>query len=149
MAMEHVGMCTRITCKPEITATVTEQVWRDRVKARGWFLKRKASNLNSEGQGLLLMQFLADGNTKIFGRLEGCSGSGSNFVIAVETRGTDAFGQGGGTGALVAADYGKALEGDADGKLEISATAGAFGSVTVVGGDKAKLRVAWDTMLNI
>ena len=145
MAMEHTGMCTRVTCKPEVTTSVTEQMWRDRVKERGWFVKRKASDRSSADQGLLLMQFLADDNANAYGRLEGCSGSGNNFVIAVETRAADAFAQGGGTGALAATDYGKGVQGDSDAKLKI-VDSGGFGKI--LGGDKAKLRLAWDTAEN-
>lgn len=144
MAMEHTGMCTRVTCKPD-TTTVTEETWRKRVKERGWFVKTKDDEI-AAGQALLTVQFLADDDAKAYGRLEGCSGSGKDFVVGVETRAIDAFAQGTATGALVAGDIGKGLKGAADGKLKI-ASSGGFGKV--IAGDKKKLRIAWDTMENV
>ena len=143
LADEQLTDC--VTASPHVTTTLTEAVWRTRVKEGGWFVKKRLTGTPSAGRGHTQATFLVNNDAGIWGRLEGCSGTGSSFVISVRVRGVDGYAQGGGTGALSVADLGDGVQGNADGKLKI-VTASGFG--LVFGGDQANLRLSWDGINN-
>ena len=137
------GACSRITVKPKTDSTNTEAVWKARAKEGGWFVKRDTTSLNSAGHGYIEVTFLADNDATILGRLEEVKGSGDDLVAAVELVGVDGNALGNGTGALAVADFGDGVQGASDGKLKIVATGG-YGAV--YGGDKANLRLSWNSL---
>ena len=135
-----IGGCTRITCKANVTNTNTEALWKARAKEGGWFVK-KSGTVPPAGFEYITVTFLADGDADILGRLDDARGTGDNFVVGIELVGIDGNAQGSATGALVAAD--KQVQGATGGKLKTVASGG-FGAV--YGGDKADLRLAWNSL---
>lgn len=138
MSGEITGMKMNPTCKPHITSTLTEEVWKQRIKEGGWFVKQHPASSDADYMGVT---FLADNDTETVGRLIGFTGSGDSFKVSVETQGVRGYAQGSGSGALATGDYGQYCKATG-GKLEIDSGATA-GNIKVVGGNKKDLMVAW------
>ena len=144
--VELTGDAFFVTCKPEVTNTNTEAVWRSKA-GTGRFVNIDPTQANSANHGLLTVQLVVDGEDSVYSRLESVQGSGDAFVCTVCILGADMYAAGSVTGgaAITDAQIGQTLLGGGDGKLKI----GANGVGRVIGGTVTDLRIAFNGILSI
>ena len=131
---------SNITCIPKIDSTVTEAVWRQRIKDGGFFVKHDPATTTADYLGVT--GGVANDATFV-GRVIGSTGSGDKFRVTVETEGVRGHAQSAvTTGAFSSSEWGKRMKSDANGKLGVDTSLTA-GNVFVVGGTKARPMVAW------
>ena len=152
MAMEQTGTGSfEITAKLNITTSQTAAVWRERGKDGGYFVKLNTTlaNIAAAADSVITVDLLADGDhDNVVGLLRSADGTDDALLGRILMLASDVRVTGGGTGALAAADMTDGIQGDADGKAEIAAAAAdSFG--TIIGGDKANLRMAFISRLLI
>ena len=129
------------SCKPKyVSGSITEDTWRERAKEGTWFVVLDGTETVSNNT--ITVAFGATNDAEFVGRLVGTTGSGTDFIVSVETEGKNGNAISGGTGALAATDIGKFCKLDGNGKLVVD-TALTAGNVVVTGGTKADLLVAW------
>ena len=130
---------SNLTCIPKTDSTVTEAVWRQRIKDGGWFVQFDEGTTTADEIGVT---GLAADAVIALGRVIGATGSGDKFRITVETEGVRGYAQGGATGAFASTDYGDRMKADSDGKLVVD-NAATSGNMFLVGGTKDEPAVAW------
>ena len=140
--LEQVGDVFRIGVKPKTGAgELTEAQWREKANT-GRFVKIDAGQTNSQEDGLMEVELLADDDTVAYGRLEDVQGQGDMFTATIVVLGANghALGNADPGVAVTDAQVGQTLKGAGDGKLKIAS--GGFGRV--VGGNTKDLRIAWN-----